>query len=100
VPAARIPVEDLDAEVVLVAGGDDLVWPSVRFAEEIAASRQLSGRRTHVVTQADAGHRCRLPGEEPLAPSLVNAHGGTPEADAELGRRAWPVIAEALGLRS
>lgn len=98
VPAARIPVEDLDAELVLVAGGDDLMWPSVRFVEEIAASRQRSGRRTHLVTHADAGHRCRLPGEEPLPPSTVNAHGGTPEADSELGRRAWPVIAAVLGL--
>ena len=98
VPSARIPVEDLDADVVLVAGGDDLMWPSVRFAEEIAAARERAGRRTHLVTHPAAGHRVRLPGEAVLPPSTVNAHGGTPEADAELGRRAWPVIAEVLGL--
>ncbi len=99
VAAARIPVEDLDADVVLVAGGDDRMWPSVRFAGELAADRERAGRRTDVVTLAVAGHRCVLPGEEPPPPSRVNAHGGTPEADAELGRLAWPVIAETLGLR-
>ena len=96
--AARIPVEDLDADVVLVAGGDDRMWPSVRFAGELAAAASARGVVPDVVTQAGAGHRCVLPGEEPPPPSRVNAHGGTPEADAELGRLAWPVIAETLGL--
>jgi hypothetical protein len=100
VPGARIPVEELAAEVVLVAGGDDRMWPSVRFAEEIARTREQAGRLTHLMTHPGAGHRCRLPGEARLPPSTLNAHGGTPDADAALGRLAWPVIAGVLGLRS
>jgi hypothetical protein len=46
-----------------------------------------------------AGHRVLLPGELPLveeAPSL--ARGGTPEADAALGRATWHELLALLRL--
>ena len=50
VPAARIPVERIAGEVVLVAGGDDRVWPALDFSDEIVARRDAVGRATTLVT--------------------------------------------------
>ena len=95
VPAARIPVERIAGEVVLVAGGDDRLWPSVEMAEEILARRDAAGLTTTLVSHTRAGHRVVLPGERPPAPSHL-VHGGAPEADAELGRLVWPHLAALL----
>lgn len=94
---AAIPIEQSDAEVVLVAGADDQMWPSLAFAQELAARRAAIGRRTELVTSADAGHRIRLPGEQPAARSDRFDYGGTADADAALGLAAWPHIIAALG---
>lgn len=85
VPAARIPVERIAGEVLLVAGGDDRLWPSLAFAEQVR--RRLP--RAMIVSHPDAGHRVLLPGETSPAPSHM-AHGGSLAADTELGRRLWP----------
>ena len=90
--AAAIPIEQSDARVLLVAGGDDRMWPSLAFAQELAARRACG-----LVTSPEAGHRPRLPGEGPAAPSDRLRYGGTAEADAALGRAAWSAIVEALG---
>jgi uncharacterized protein len=89
VPAARIPVERIAGEVVVVAGGDDRLWPSLDLAERVVRRREAAGLATTLVTHPDAGHRVLLPPEEPPASSHL-VHGGTPEADAELGRLLWP----------
>ncbi|MEV6522425.1 acyl-CoA thioester hydrolase/BAAT C-terminal domain-containing protein [Longispora sp. NPDC051575] len=94
---AAIPIEESAAEVVLVAGRDDRMWPSVAFARELAARRASTGRPARVVLSPDAGHRVRLPGEAPAGPPGRFVYGGTPEADAALGAEAWPVILAALG---
>jgi len=96
VPAARIPVARVTGEVVLVAGGDDRLWPSCDMAEEIVARRSAAGRTTSLVVHPRAGHRVVLPGERPAPPSHL-VHGGTPEADAALGALVWPHLAELLG---
>ena len=44
-----------------------------------------------------AGHRILLPSET-AARSRINPHGGTDEADRELGRKAWKVIANVCSL--
>ena len=84
-PAARIPVERIAGEVVLTAGGDDRLWPSTDFADEVAARRP--GQPTTVLTHPTAGHRVLLPGETAQPARLV--HGGSAGADAELGRQLW-----------
>ncbi|MEU8509329.1 acyl-CoA thioester hydrolase/BAAT C-terminal domain-containing protein [Streptomyces brevispora] len=96
VPAAAIAVEGSAAELVLVAGGDDLMWPSLRYAEELAARRRAAGLPVRLVTRADAGHRPRLPGEDPAPVSGAFRHGGSPEADAALGAAARPHVLYAL----
>jgi dienelactone hydrolase len=82
---AWIPVEGITADVLLVAGGDDQVWPSLPMAHDLA--RRC---RATVVTHPGAGHRTTLPGEPVATGGQPMARGGTDEADAALGSSAWP----------
>jgi uncharacterized protein len=91
---ARIPVERIRGDVLLIAGGDDKVWPSVRFAEEIVERR--GERTTRTVVLPAAGHRPVLPGEEPKTAGQRMARGGSDAADRELGALAWPEIQRVL----
>ncbi len=93
--AAVIPVERI-ADVVVVAGGDDRVWPSVLQAERIAARRSAHGLATTVLTDADAGHRTVLPGERVVRGGARMARGGTEEADRRLGVAAWSCLRRLL----
>ncbi|MGN5637250.1 hypothetical protein AAIO99_35015, partial [Streptomyces sp. AC154] len=79
-----------------LAGGDDLMWPSLRYARELAARRRAADLPVRLVTRAGAGHRPRLPGEEAVPASGTFRHGGSPAADAALGAAAWPHIRRAL----
>ncbi|WP_433162242.1 acyl-CoA thioester hydrolase/BAAT C-terminal domain-containing protein [Kribbella sp. CA-247076] len=92
--AARIPVERIRGELLLVAGGDDRLWPSVEFAERIAAAR--AGLPTRTVVAARAGHRVLFPGETPKTGGQRMARGGTEEADRELGALAWADVRKLL----
>ncbi|PTE07601.1 acyl-CoA thioester hydrolase/BAAT C-terminal domain-containing protein [Mesorhizobium helmanticense] len=92
---AAIPVETTSAEIVLVAGGDDALWPSLDFAESIVRRRMAAGKTTRLVSAPDAGHRILLPGEN-TPRSGSHAHGGNDAADASLGREAWDYIRELL----
>lgn len=97
--AARIPVERIEGELLLIVGGDDEVWPSDAFARSIVAMREPAGLVTTVVSHPDAGHRLLLPGEEAASGGLRMARGGSMRTDAELGERAWPEIGRILELR-
>ncbi|UXS45923.1 acyl-CoA thioester hydrolase/BAAT C-terminal domain-containing protein [Agrobacterium tumefaciens] len=92
---ARIPVESSPADLILVAGGDDALWPSGYFARQILQSRQAHGRQATLIFDKDAGHRILLPGETTQR-SKLHAHGGSDEADAKLGQNAWRAIRELL----
>ncbi|MBW8794473.1 MAG: acyl-CoA thioesterase [Streptomyces sp.] len=94
---ADIPVERARADLLLVAGGDDAMWPSLPFAEQLAARRRSAGATVQLITRRDAGHRPRLPGESPAPHSPHFLYGGTPEADRLLGEAAWPHILDRLG---
>ena len=86
--AAAIAVERIP-EVLLIAGGDDRVWPSKAQAARIRARRDLHGLGTTVVTDDQAGHRTVLPGEPAVAGGVTMARGGTESADRRLGLAAW-----------
>lgn len=94
---AVIPVERIP-EVVVVAGGNDLVWPAALSAAAIAQRRAACGMDTTVVTLAAAGHRTVLPGEGPARGGSQMAVGGSLAADGALGALAWPHIASTLNL--
>ena len=93
---AEIPVEETEADVLLVAGGDDAMWPSLPFAERLVVRRRAAGRTACLISRANAGHRPRLPGEGPAPASPDFLYGGDAVADAELGAAAWPHILNLL----
>ncbi|WP_224769252.1 acyl-CoA thioester hydrolase/BAAT C-terminal domain-containing protein [Nocardioides ochotonae] len=93
--SAAIPVEHID-QVLLVAGGDDQVWPSQTMAEAIAARRDAQGLETLLVLDPDAGHRTVLPGEPVAAGGMRMRRGGTPASDSRLGAAAWSQLSTLL----
>ena len=95
---ASIAVEAI-GEVLLIAGDDDRVWPSVTQAGRIVARRQRHGLGTSLVRGVGAGHRAVLPGESVPVGGMRMARGGTEEADRALGRAAMPHIRFVLGLK-
>jgi uncharacterized protein len=95
---ASIRVENIAGEVVLIAGGDDRVWPSLDFARQIEARRTQHGLETVVVSDESAGHRTILPGESLATGGITMQRGGNNAADAALGASAWPHIVAALKL--
>jgi uncharacterized protein len=96
VDAATIPVETMQAKVILVAGGDDALWPSELFARSIAARLAAAGKSASLIFRPEAGHRVLLPGETTRR-STRHAHGGRDAADMALGRAAWETIAALIG---
>jgi len=76
------------ANIILVAGGDDALWPSDVFAEQLSRRREEYGMPVSLIVDSYAGHRILLPGEN-TPRSILHAHGGTDEADARLGHAAW-----------
>ncbi|WP_335939200.1 acyl-CoA thioester hydrolase/BAAT C-terminal domain-containing protein [Streptomyces sp. PTD5-9] len=94
--AAAIAVQKSPADLVLVAGGDDAMWPSLPYAEELAARRAAAGLPVRLIGARDAGHRPRFPGEGPAPESPHFLYGGSPAADAALGAKAWPLVLDAL----
>ncbi|WP_101392850.1 acyl-CoA thioester hydrolase/BAAT C-terminal domain-containing protein [Streptomyces sp. TLI_146] len=93
---AEIPVDKARADLVLVAGGDDAMWPSLPFAEQLAQRRRSVGATVRLIARRDAGHRPRFPGESPASASPRFQYGGTPKADALLGTAAWPHVLDVL----
>jgi dienelactone hydrolase len=83
--AASIRAEDIRADVVLAAGGDDPVWPSADAAERLSRRREAAGLETTVLVHPQAGHRVLLPEEPFLAADPSWPMGGTEVADRELG---------------
>ncbi|WP_081795488.1 acyl-CoA thioester hydrolase/BAAT C-terminal domain-containing protein [Nocardioides sp. URHA0020] len=96
VPAARLPVDRIRGSVLLAAGGDDRLWPSLGFAEQIVRRRSSAGLPTTLVSQPEAGHRVLLPGETAPPARAELAHGGNALADLELGQLLWPELVAVL----
>lgn len=93
---ATIPVERFFGDVLLVAGGDDRVWPALPFARAIETRRAAFDLPTTLVTHPGAGHRVILPGEAPASGGAPMDRGGTEAADRALGALAWPEIRRIL----
>lgn len=91
VAEAAITVEDI-RDLVLVAGGDDQVWPAVAMSHAIRARRASHGLSTTIVSGPDAGHRTILPGEPVVTGGIRMRRGGTESADRNLGAAAWAQI--------
>ena len=86
---AAIPVERIDAPMLLIAGDADAVWPSVSMAAALAARR---GHRPtdQLLVLPGIGHFV----SPPATPTTVDRNadlvsGGIPEATAHGQRAAW-----------
>lgn len=96
VERATIAVERATGPMLLVSGGDDRVWPTGRMCEQVVARMTRYGRAHDVVHlhYPRAGHML-FPYVRPsdtLIPAMPAELGGTPEADAEAHRAAWPAV--------
>jgi pimeloyl-ACP methyl ester carboxylesterase len=94
-----IPVEQIHAPVMLLAGADDQIWPSALMAQRIRA-RRSQGRTSldKYLVFPDVGHAIPyvyLPTRGNWQDSKF-AIGGTAEGMAKAQRRAWPQILEFL----
>ncbi|WBQ06469.1 alpha/beta fold hydrolase [Kribbella sp. CA-293567] len=92
--AAQIPVERFKGDLLLLAGGDDQLWPSVRFAEQLALRR--GNLLTQVLVNGAAGHRIVFPGEDVKTAGQRMARGGTEVADRAFGGQSWAVVDRVL----
>jgi dienelactone hydrolase len=95
-PQALIAVENIEGPVMVVAGGDDKLWPSATMAAQIAARL-----REHHHPYADkaliypsAGHAIEVPYVP--TPHTITAGdlllGGTASANAQADRDSWPRV--------
>jgi dienelactone hydrolase len=89
--AVTIPVERIRAPLLLIAGGDDQIWPSELMAKRIAARRGSRAGDT-LIAYDDVGHPIPyayvpLAGDRAHAPFAV---GGTTDGMARAQADAWP----------
>ncbi len=91
---AAIPVEKITCPILLISGGDDGMWPSSIFAEQILKRKNPTALVQHL-HYPDAGHQIGIPG---LASSSLYYHpiankwfsmGGSPQADEEASQDSW-----------
>jgi len=92
VAAAAIPVEQIAGPLMVVAGGDDAMWPSVAMANAIATRRRKSGVGDDdaMLVFEHAGHFIRPPVTPTTVPwndSVVS--GGDPAAIAVAQTETW-----------
>lgn len=112
VAAASIPVEDTDGPILLVSGGDDQMWPSRRFGNEIVKRLDDAGydHPYEHLTYDDAGHVIATPyrpttddsNQGTFLPGLPLTLGGDPAGIAAAEADSWPTVLEYLdrGLRT
>ena len=94
-PEARIAAERIQAPLLLLCGGEDLVWPACRMARALVERARGSGRPAPLLlAYPAAGHGVLGP---PPAPGrredpLITTQTRTPEADVSARRDAWPRV--------
>jgi hypothetical protein len=95
-----IPVEQIHGSVMLLAGGDDQIWPSANMAERIMARLRLHGHafQDQSLNFSEVGHSIPyfyLPTRGNWQDSAF-AVGGTPAGMAKAQAEAWPGILKFL----
>ena len=88
---ARIPVEKIRGEVMVIGAYDDQMWPSGMMAQNLAERRHEAGLRVTALLFPDAGHALYQTGYEPTTQYHRGAQkkGGSPAADARAQAEAW-----------
>lgn len=91
---ARIPIEETDAEILLLSGTADGVWPSTPMADAVVRAAAEAGRAARVghVAFEGTGHFFAVPGTPADRPD------GAPGANAHADRKSWGALRRHLGL--
>jgi hypothetical protein len=92
-PEAIIPVEEVQAPLLLVCGEADAIWPSCRMSRQIEQrASEKGGPPVTLLAYEDAGHAAfgvPIPESASGYPHLADL-GGTAEGNARARREAWP----------
>jgi dienelactone hydrolase len=88
--AARIAVENFKGKLLLIAGGDDQMWPSLDMANNIVNSRKAAGLETELLAFPKAGHLVGGDGYSPNDYYTPFAMGGNAREDGHAQTVAWP----------
>jgi len=94
---ARIPIEDVEGPIMLVAGGDDQLWPSARMAEDLMHRREAAGGHPgdQMIIYPEAGHligKSYLPSGSTRIGRGSMETGGSPSGNARAQADAWPRV--------
>lgn len=99
--AAAIPVENIRCPILLIAGGDDQMWPSDIYAEQIM--NRLKEKNPSIICSylhyLEAGHGINIPNLPIPGPTYYHpisklwfSMGGTRSTDAKASRDSWNKI--------
>lgn len=98
--AAFVPVERIDAPLLLISGEDDRMWSAATFGRRIVdrlEAADVDFDYEHLAYE-NAGHAVSVPygptATKPL--STLYAMGGTPAGDAEAMADSWPRVLDTL----
>lgn len=105
-PDAAIPVERMQARLLLICGGQDAVWPSCDMSEAIQARLAATPQQeAQLLRYPDAGHWGFGPinGLYRTDRDALGSMGGTAESDLAARRDQWPqmlaFLSESLSAR-
>ena len=94
-PSAFIPIEKATAQILLICGKNDTLWPGCRMAEEIKAKvEKREGAAIELLAYDDAGHWAFGPASD-LDESdtrMLASMGGDANGDFAARRDQWPRI--------
>lgn len=90
--AARIPVERISGQVMVIGSYDDQMWPSGMMAQQLAERRMEAGLPVTALLFTDASHLLYDTGYAPTTTRNLGLRkvGGSPQADAHAQAKIWP----------
>jgi dienelactone hydrolase len=94
-PQAAIRVDQINAKILLVCGGDDLIWPSCEMARAIQARAPPASKESFaLLSYPQAGHWAFGPVENLHSSDTENLGqmGGTAEMDMAARKDQWPKL--------
>lgn len=94
---AQIPVQDIHGPILLACGGDDQVWDSCGYSQDVEHRLATShGPFAHpLYMYPNAGHGVdALSAYEPVAPAAlsINTEGLTPLSNEQADAKLWPNV--------
>ncbi|MFD2629965.1 acyl-CoA thioesterase/bile acid-CoA:amino acid N-acyltransferase family protein [Oceanobacillus kapialis] len=106
---ARIPVENINAPIMFIAGGDDQLWPSAHFVKKMEERLKASSNPHRYLYYENAGHFLAFPYSFVNLPAnvymvigggMTMTFGGSKAANANAARDSWREILAFVGEHS